>query len=257
MDNMTGATAATKRTHPMFIVAAGAVTLLCAVGIGVLTGVIPSANSGASSTTAPTVPSPVAAGIASAPVGSADSSALPETKDSGLKPIENKALGQPLSKTENSARKTETHKTAPAVHVAESQPKAPKLDELPPNSTPPGPMVVASAPVCRNCGVIDSITPIEKKGEGSGAGAVIGGVLGGVLAHQVGGGRGKDLATVAGAVGGAMAGNAIEKNSKTSKSYDVRVKFADNTFQTVRYDTEPGVRVGDKVRLEGGKLTRE
>ena len=34
-------------------------------------------------------------------------------------------------------------------------------------------------------------------------GAVIGAVLGGVLGHQVGGGRGKDLATVGGVVAGA------------------------------------------------------
>ena len=36
-------------------------------------------------------------------------------------------------------------------------------------------------------------------------GAVVGALLGGILGHQVGGGRGKDLATV----GGAIAGGAI------------------------------------------------
>lgn len=43
-------------------------------------------------------------------------------------------------------------------------------------------------------------------------GTVIGGVAGGVLGHQVGGGKGKTLATVAGAAGGAYAGNQIQKN---------------------------------------------
>jgi len=43
-------------------------------------------------------------------------------------------------------------------------------------------------------------------------GSVIGGVAGGVLGHQVGGGKGKTLATVAGAAGGAYAGNQIQKN---------------------------------------------
>jgi uncharacterized protein YcfJ len=38
-------------------------------------------------------------------------------------------------------------------------------------------------------------------------GLLLGGLIGGVLGHQVGGGSGKDLATVAGAVGGAVVGN--------------------------------------------------
>jgi uncharacterized protein YcfJ len=40
-------------------------------------------------------------------------------------------------------------------------------------------------------------------------GLLLGGLIGGVLGHQVGGGSGKDLATVAGAVGGAVVGNNI------------------------------------------------
>lgn len=43
-------------------------------------------------------------------------------------------------------------------------------------------------------------------------GSVIGGVAGGLLGHQIGGGRGKTLATVAGAAGGAYAGNQVQKN---------------------------------------------
>ncbi|MET3131021.1 uncharacterized protein YcfJ [Oxalobacteraceae bacterium GrIS 1.11] len=42
---------------------------------------------------------------------------------------------------------------------------------------------------------------------GIGAGAVIGGLLG----NQVGGGRGKTLATIAGVVGGGMLGNEVQK----------------------------------------------
>ena len=52
---------------------------------------------------------------------------------------------------------------------------------------------------CNNCGTITNIKTVQVKGEGTGVGAVAGGVLGGVLGHQVGGGRGKDVATVAGA----------------------------------------------------------
>jgi uncharacterized protein YcfJ len=40
-------------------------------------------------------------------------------------------------------------------------------------------------------------------------GAVIGGIIGGILGHQVGGGRGKDLATAGGAVAGAVVGSQV------------------------------------------------
>ncbi|OYU42459.1 MAG: hypothetical protein CFE44_23880, partial [Burkholderiales bacterium PBB4] len=38
-------------------------------------------------------------------------------------------------------------------------------------------------------------------------GAIVGGLLGGILGHQVGGGTGKDLATVGGVVAGAAIGS--------------------------------------------------
>ncbi len=68
---------------------------------------------------------------------------------------------------------------------------------------------------CDNCGSVTDIKTIQIKGEGTGLGAITGGVLGGVLGHQIGGGRGKDVATVAGAAGGAYAGHQVEKNSKS------------------------------------------
>src|SRR5215472_12882431 len=43
-------------------------------------------------------------------------------------------------------------------------------------------------------------------------GSVAGAVIGGVIGHQIGGGRGRDIATVAGAAGGGYAGNRIQKN---------------------------------------------
>ncbi|WP_374701297.1 glycine zipper 2TM domain-containing protein [Chitinimonas sp. BJB300] len=51
------------------------------------------------------------------------------------------------------------------------------------------------------------------------AGTVVGGLLGGVLGNQVGGGNGKKLATVAGAAGGAYAGNQVQKNMQDGDTY--------------------------------------
>jgi outer membrane lipoprotein SlyB len=93
-----------------------------------------------------------------------------------------------------------------------------------------------------------------KQGEGSGAGAVLGGVLGGVLGHQIGSGRGNTAATIVGAGAGAYAGNEVEKNRNTSQYWNVRVRFEDGTTQTLRYDTQPDLRSGDRVRVENGKV---
>lgn len=45
-------------------------------------------------------------------------------------------------------------------------------------------------------------------------GTVIGAALGGLLGHQVGGGTGKDLATVGGAVAGGVAGHKIQRHQQ-------------------------------------------
>ncbi|WP_158880441.1 glycine zipper 2TM domain-containing protein [Rhodanobacter sp. L36] len=46
------------------------------------------------------------------------------------------------------------------------------------------------------------------------AGTAIGAVAGGLLGHQVGGGKGKTLATVGGAVAGGYVGNRVQKNNQ-------------------------------------------
>jgi uncharacterized protein YcfJ len=43
-------------------------------------------------------------------------------------------------------------------------------------------------------------------------GTAIGAVAGGLLGHQIGGGKGKDLATVGGAVAGGVAGHKIQRH---------------------------------------------
>lgn len=55
-------------------------------------------------------------------------------------------------------------------------------------------------------------------------GAVVGALLGGVLGHQVGGGSGKDLATIGGVVAGAAIGNQVGRNNspQPAQSRDVQ-----------------------------------
>ncbi len=79
------------------------------------------------------------------------------------------------------------------------------------------------------------------------AGTTLGGIAGGVIGSQIGGGNGKTLATIAGAAGGAYAGNRVQKNMQqndVSTSTERRCKTVNGKSQKV---------VGYKVtyRLDG------
>jgi outer membrane lipoprotein SlyB len=110
----------------------------------------------------------------------------------------------------------------------------------------------AIASVCTNCGVIEAVTPVKQKGEGTGVGAVGGAVVGGLLGNTMGGGDGRKAMAVLGAVGGGVAGNAIEKNVRATTVYQVRVRMEDGTRRTVTQATAPSV--GAKVTLEGNQI---
>lgn len=51
------------------------------------------------------------------------------------------------------------------------------------------------------------------------AGMAIGGVAGGLLGNQVGSGKGRTLATVAGAAGGAYAGKKVQENQQAKNTH--------------------------------------
>jgi outer membrane lipoprotein SlyB len=116
---------------------------------------------------------------------------------------------------------------------------------------------VRSAQACANCGIVNSISPVEVKGDGGYLGAIAGGVVGALIGSQVGGGSGKTAAEVAGVVGGAYAGREIERNQKRTMHYEVGVLLQSGGTQTVSYPSEPPVRVGDRVRIVNGALVRE
>ena len=101
------------------------------------------------------------------------------------------------------------------------------------------------------------MTPGSNSGS-SGAGAVIGGVVGGLLGNQVGGGNGKTAATVAGVVGGAVVGNQIEKTNKTQARdmYQISVRLDNGAYQTVVQDSASDLRVGNRARIENGRVYR-
>jgi len=124
-----------------------------------------------------------------------------------------------------------------AAMVREAKPGAPR------------PAAAASVAACAECGVIESIRAVERKGRGSGLGAVAGGVVGGILGNQLGGGSGRVAMTLAGTGAGAYAGHEIEQGMKRTVIYQVKVHMNDGTSRTFDERAQPALAVGQKVRV--------
>src|SRR6516162_7043292 len=98
--------------------------------------------------------------------------------------------------------------------------------------------------VCNECGTVVDVQTITEKGESSGGGMVLGGIVGGVIGHQIGSGRGNTVATVAGAAGGAYAGNEIEKNKNKTTTYVVKLKMDDGSNRTFNFSQPTSFQIG-------------
>lgn len=139
----------------------------------------------------------------------------------------------------------------PAAIVTGTVPNAPMVIT---NAGPIASQPITPAPraICASCGRVESVTPVERKGEANGVGAVAGGVLGAVVGNQVGKGNGRALATILGAVGGGVAGNAIEKNVAKTTAYQVQVRMEDGSLRIVEQSSAPAI--GSAVIVDGASL---
>ena len=224
------------RLHPLIATAAISVIVLAAAGVTALV-----------MNRSDATPSPYAAPVASAPAEPLPAPGAPpvaEPQAPVAKPAPRIASAAPSAPTsrpsyDNSAPITPDYRSsAPAQPAYESPP------------------VAQAAPVCRDCGVVDSIQDIKVKGQGTGVGAVGGAVVGGLLGNMVGAGRGKTLATVAGAVGGGLGGNAIEKNVRSNVEHRMVVRLDNGTTRTFTQSAPFGYSIGERVRVVNGHVER-
>jgi len=103
-------------------------------------------------------------------------------------------------------------------------------------------------------GRVVGIDPIRTRPQGSGVGAVAGGVVGGLIGNKVIGGT---AATAIGAVGGAVAGNNLERNHREGVAgYHVHLRMDNGTSRTVDQSHIGSLHVGDRVRLDGTRIRR-
>jgi outer membrane lipoprotein SlyB len=139
-----------------------------------------------------------------------------------------------------------------------------------PNSNPSYPNVpypnaqYPSSPDNRDVryGYVESVevVPAEQRAAGPGIGAIGGAIAGGVLGNQVGHGTGRAAATVGGAIAGGVIGNQVEQHvrgpNQATTTYRFRVRLDDGSYQTYTQDQHDNLRVGDRVRVDNGRVWR-
>jgi outer membrane lipoprotein SlyB len=120
------------------------------------------------------------------------------------------------------------------------------------------PPVSASPRLTAMEGTVSAIQEVPASSHSSSAGAILGGIAGAVVGNQIGHGTGRAAATGAGAVGGAVIGDRIQNRGDRNDNeiYRVSVRFDDGREAYYDYQTVGDLRVGDRVRLEGGQLYR-
>ena len=139
-------------------------------------------------------------------------------------------------------------RVVPASKTATTSPATQQHTKVPATPTPSAKLAAA----CANCGVVESVVAVQRKGQGTGVGAVAGGVLGAAVGNQVGHGNGRAAMTVLGAVGGGLAGNEVEKRARSETVFQVRVRLDDGTVRTLEQSHAPAV--GGRVTVQGNTL---
>ena len=115
-----------------------------------------------------------------------------------------------------------------------------------------------STNVSSGYGTIDSIQVVRAEAGTSGGGAVVGGLLGALVGNQVGSGTGRTVATIAGAAGGAYAGNKVEENRNAGgvDKYQINIRMDNGEYRSVTQDSAADLHAGNRVRIVDGRAYR-
>jgi outer membrane lipoprotein SlyB len=225
-----------QRLHPLLTAAAVSVTIFSAVGVGALTGLLPISHSSIAqptpdlASTAPDAPAPTA----------------PEAAKDEMPPAA--PVATPAKKPVH--KKVAKHKPAP-VQVAEAPQTVPSPVPPPPPTAP----IEAPRPLPGVLGVVQSVREISEPAKSSnGLGPIVGGIAGALIGNQFGHGNGRTVTTVAGAAGGALLGNTVEKDARATKHWEIVVRLDDGSTRTLTSQVAPFWHGGERVRMVDGKL---
>ena len=143
--------------------------------------------------------------------------------------------------------------SALALMTACSSTRLPRNEGV--TSTPSSSPGVVSNP-SMSYGNVSSIELVPVATRSSAGGAVLGAVIGAVIGNQIGSGSGRAAATGVGAVGGAVIGNNISRNRSETEVYRITVRMDSGTTAQYDYERIDDLRIGDRVRVDGGQLMR-
>jgi outer membrane lipoprotein SlyB len=117
-------------------------------------------------------------------------------------------------------------------------------------AAPGGPQ---SEPMSIRQGTIEQIMPTTIRSPAhTGVGAVVGGLTGVGLGSLIGNGTGRDVAMVAGAIGGTMAGAEVaNRAAQPMPGQEVFVRTDSGVLVEVTQPVTPGLRVGQRVFIQG------
>lgn len=102
-------------------------------------------------------------------------------------------------------------------------------------------------------GVIEQITPVQlQSNHHQGVGAVIGGLSGLGIGSLIGAGTGRDVAMVAGAIGGALIGNEVQKkHDQPVPGQQVIVRTTSGVLVAITQPVNASLFQGQRVYIEG------
>jgi outer membrane lipoprotein SlyB len=230
---------AKPRLHPLLTAAAISLTVFSAVGVGAITGLLPTSHSTIKES-APVVaetpapqPAPQAAQAEPAPMPAAPA-ATPAPKPV-KKHVARAAAPKPVD--------------APTPVY-----EAPQIAQANVPPPPPAPVEAQRPAIDPSLGVVQSVKEVTHEPKSNGVGPIAGGIAGAVLGNQVGHGMGKNIATVLGAAGGAFAGKEIEQKTRATKSWEITVRLDDGSLRTISSPSAPIWHGGERVRLVDGQL---
>ncbi len=104
---------------------------------------------------------------------------------------------------------------------------------------------------------VESVRKVMIQRDSKGIGVIGGAVVGGLAGSSAGGGRGQDIATVLGAIGGMVAGQAIENQANQREGLEVIVKYDSGETRVIVQEADVDVKAGDRVRvISGGGVLR-
>lgn len=176
------------RIHPLMAVAAFSLTLVSLVGAASILGLLPNSQAKGG------VPTEISAMATPAPQIGQPLTASLQPAQQQYQPQQYQQPQYQQSQYQQQPQQPRVVQHRTVVHHTYAPARQSSRDD--------NPTRVAQAPV-------QQAAP-QNSAVGIGLGAVVGGLLG----NQVGGGRGKTIATIAGAMGGAYAGNEIAKRNQ-------------------------------------------